>query len=259
MNPNTDAHEPSPFDDGDLYDILFTGIDYAIDFYVKLAREAKGPVLDIACGTGRILLPCMQAGAEADGLDFSEAMLATCRKKAAALGLSPALFQADMSDFQLPIRYSLIMITFNAFIHNLTQEAQIRCLELCREHLASGGLLVFDTFFPSLAYSSIPENTRVLELEGRDPRTALPFRLYDTRSFDRVKQIQRSINEIEFLDADGKILSTHRSTFSTRWSYKEEMALLLRTAGFARWDIHGDFDGKPLTQETDGMVVFAWA
>jgi SAM-dependent methyltransferase len=252
------ADEPSPFDDGELYDILFKDFPYAIDFYVGLAREAKGPVLDIGCGTGRILLPCMQAGADVDGLDLSEAMLNTLRQKAAALHLAPGLYRADMSDFRLPRRYALIMITFNAFIHNLTQETQLRCLELCRQHLAPEGVLVFDTYFPTLAILGAPENTRALELEMRHPQTGLPLRLYDTRSFNRVEQIQHSLNEIEILDGEGNVQTIHRSTFRVRWTYKAEMALLLRVAGFARWEIFGDFNRRPLTQETDAMIVFAW-
>ena len=74
---STPPGEPSPFDDGDFYDIMCEGLDYGIDFYVGLAREAKGPVLDIACGTGRILLPVLQAGADADGLDLFQPMLDT--------------------------------------------------------------------------------------------------------------------------------------------------------------------------------------
>ncbi|MCI0620921.1 MAG: class I SAM-dependent methyltransferase [Acidobacteria bacterium] len=255
--PTTD--ESSPFDDGELYDILFKDFPYAIDFYVGLAREAKGSVLDIGCGTGRVLLPCMQAGADVDGLDLSEAMLNTLRRKAAALHLAPRLHRADMSEFRLPRRYALIMITFNAFIHNLTQEAQIRCLELCRQHLTPDGVLAFDIFFPGLGIIGAAENTRVLELETQHPQTGLPLRLYDTRSFNRVEQIQRSLNEIEILGGDGKIDTVHRSEFSVRWTYKAEMALLLRVAGFARWEIFGDFDGRALTQETDAMIVLAWA
>jgi len=258
VDAKSTADEASPFDNGELYDILFKDFPYAIDFYVGLAREAKGPVLDIGCGTGRILLPCMQAGADVDGLDLSEAMLNTLRQKAAALHLAPGLYQADMSDFRLPRRYALIMITFNAFIHNLTQETQLRCLDLCRQHLAPGGVLAFDTFFPALAMFGAPENTRVLELETRHPQTGLPLRLYDTRSFNRVEQIQRSLNEIETLDGAGNVTTVHRSEFTTRWIYKEEMALLLRVAGFARWEICGDFNRRPLTQETDAMIVFAW-
>jgi SAM-dependent methyltransferase len=250
--------EPSTFDDGELYDLLCTGLTYGLDFYVGLAREAQGPVLDIACGTGRILLPCAQAGVDIDGLDLYEGMLAPLRKKAAALGLSPTLYQADMGDFRLPRRYALVMIPFNAFGHNLTQEAQIRCLERCREHLLPGGLLAFDGAFPGVAWIGAPQNTRVLEGELAHPQMGLPIRYYDTRRFDRVKQIQYSINEAEFLDAAGKVTAVHRSRIEIRWVYKEEMALLLRIAGFPRWEICGGFDRRPLTQETDEMVVLAY-
>jgi SAM-dependent methyltransferase len=259
MDPKTTAEASSPFDDGELYDALFNDFSYGIDFYVGLAREAKGPVLDSCCGTGRITLPCLQAGADVDGLDSSQAMLDRFQKKAKALGLSPHRYRADMSDFHLPRRYALILITFNAFCHNLTQESQIRCLELCREHLLPGGLLAFDAFFPSLTIIGAVENTRVLEGETQDPRTNRKLRCYDTRSFDRVRQIQHSVTEIEAVNSDGSIELLQRSEFDTRWTYKDEMALLLRVAGFARWEIVGGFDRRPLMQETDGMVVLAWA
>src|SRR5215207_8149869 len=119
---------PSIFDDGDAYDLVLKDIPYGLDFYVTLARAANGPVLDIACGTGRILLPCLAAGVDIEGLDLFEPMLKTLRAKAAALSLSPVLYQADMRDFSLQRRYALAIIPFNAFIHNMTQEAQISCL-----------------------------------------------------------------------------------------------------------------------------------
>src|SRR5438128_8577911 len=112
--PSTDI--PSIFEDGDLYDVLLQDIPYGQDFYVALAREASGPVLDVACGTGRILLPCLQAGVDIEGLDLFGPMLKTLRAKAAVLGLSPRLHQADMSDFSLSRRFRLVMIPFNAFI-----------------------------------------------------------------------------------------------------------------------------------------------
>ena len=249
---------PSIFDDGDAYDLVAEGIPYGRDFYVALARQAKGPVLDIACGTGRILLPCLQAGVDIEGLDLFEPMLQTLRDKAAALNLSPRLHQSDMSEFSLPRRYALVMIPFNAFIHNMTQAAQISCLQRCREHLLTGGALVFDTFFPSLEIIGTPQNTRVLEGELPHPQTGRLMRLYDTRTFDRVAQVQHSLNEIELLDADGNVQTIHRSADSTRYIYKHEMELLLRVAGFARWEIYGDFDRRPLTRENDAMVVSAW-
>lgn len=249
---------PTPFDDGELYDLLLGDIPYGFDYYTGLAKEAKGPVLDICCGTGRILLPCLQACVDIEGLDLFVPMLDTLRQKSSELGLSPCLHQADMSDFDLPRRYALVMIPFNAFGHNMTQEAQIRCLSLCRQHLLPGGLLAFDTFFPSLAIIGTPQNTRVLEGEMPHPSTCLPMRMYDTRSFDRVAQVQNSINELELLAADGSVQQVYRSGMSLRYIFKNEMALLLRAAGFARFEIYGNFDRRPLIHEDDAMIVEAW-
>jgi SAM-dependent methyltransferase len=256
MNESSPEDLPSTFDDGDVYDLV-GDIPYGLDFYVGLAREAKGPVLDVACGTGRILLPCLEAGVDIEGLDLYEPMLNRLRAKAAAVGLSPVLHHADMSDFSLARRFALVMIPFNAFIHNMTQAAQISCLERCREHLLPGGELAFDTFFPSLEIIGAPQGTRVLEGELPHPETGLPIRMYDTRTFDRVAQTQHSLNELELLAADGRVQKVHRSEVRSRFIYKHEMALLLRVAGFARWEIHGDFDGRPLTQENDAMIVRA--
>ena len=64
--------------------------------------------------------------------------------KAAALGLTPTLHQADMAGFRVPRRFALIMIPFNAFVHNLTTETQLTCLGACHEHLLPGVMLVFD-------------------------------------------------------------------------------------------------------------------
>jgi cyclopropane fatty-acyl-phospholipid synthase-like methyltransferase len=141
---------PSTFDDGEIYDLVGKDIPYGLDFYVSLALEANGTVLDVACGTGRILLPCLQAGVDVESLDLFEPMLTTLGEKAAALNLSPQLHHCDMRSFSLTRRFALVMIPFNAFVHNMTQAAQMSCLQCCREHLLSGGQPVFDTFFPSL-------------------------------------------------------------------------------------------------------------
>jgi hypothetical protein len=117
---------------------------------------------------------------------------------------------------------------------------------------------VFDTFFPSLEIVGTPDHTRVLVGEIPHPHTGLPIRLYDTRTFNRVEQVQHSLTEIAFLAADGSVQTVHRSEVSSRYIYKHEMALLLRVAGFARWEICSDFDGRPLTRESDAMVVTAW-
>ena len=124
--------------------------------------------------------------------------------------------------------------------------------------LLPGGNLTFDTFFPALEFVSTPPGTRVLEGEIPHPQTGLPMRMYDTRTVDRVAQVFHSLNEIELLAADGSVQTVHRSEDRSRYFYKHEMELLLRIAGFARWEIYGDFDRRPLTRETEAMIVTAW-
>ena len=251
------AAEPTPFDDGEFYDVLMGYADYDLDFYRGLAREARGPVLDLPCGTGRILLPLLQEGIDIEGVDLSAEMLARLRQKAEALGLQPRVHQAGFTDFRLERQFALIISPCNSFVHNLTAEDQIQTLQLCREHLLPGGLLVIDTFFPGSQLFAT-DNQRVLEGEITHPTTGKLLRMYDSRSFDRVKQIFYSKNEIEELDADGRLLSTRPFSTSIRWIYKTEMELLLRIAGFSRWEIYGGFDRRPLEVETDAMLVFAW-
>jgi hypothetical protein len=121
------------------------------------------------------------------------------------------------------------------------------------------GRLVFDLSFPGLHWIGGESGVRVLEGEIPHPHDAgLRIRAWDTRTFDRVAQVQYSFNEIEMIDGNGDVVAAHRSRTEMRWTYKPEMELLLRTAGFARWQLLGDFDSRPLEQETDMMIVQAW-
>ena len=256
--PAIPAVEPTPFDDGALYDLLLGSFPVGLDFYVGLAKNARGSVLDLGCGTGRILLPCLQAGVDIEGLDLFPGMLKRLKEKAGALGLNPILHEASMASFRLPRRYALIMIIFNAFLHNLTTDEQLACLHACRDHLEPGGLLVFDLSYPGQQWIGAPSGRRELECEIKHPDTGWPVRMWDTRTFDRVNQLQHSLNEIEILDSTGKVTATFPSRTTLRWTYKPELELLLRTAGFTRWQLLGDFDGRPLQNETDWMIVHAW-
>ncbi len=252
------ANEPpgkaaqSPFENGALYDALFADFRFDLDFYLKLAKESPGPVLEVACGTGRVLIPCMQQGTDIDGVDLYPPMIDRLRHKAEALGLRPRLYAGDMRDFTLPRRYALIFIAFNGFVHCLTTADQLKALKVCREHLKPGGALVFNIFYPGIEFLTGPQGAPVLEKETAS------VRIYDTRTLNRVEQVQHSSIEVQELAAGGDIVASHVSETDMRWTFKPEMELLLRLAGFSRWEIHGDFEGRSLTREDDLMVVFAW-
>src|SRR6266404_4249764 len=128
-----------------------------INFYVDAAKSVNGEVLEIGCGTGRVLIPTVRAGVRILGLEASGSMLSMCRKN---LSKEPVevqsrvidLIEGDMRQFNLNRKFNLITIPFHPFCHLLTTEDQLRCLTTINHHLNDGGKLVFDLYTPALKH-----------------------------------------------------------------------------------------------------------
>lgn len=247
-----------------LYDAVYS--DYTADVapHVAAMRAADGPALEVCCGNGRLLLPTLEAGVACEGLDREEAMLADLRAKLAERKLRATLHRADMRDFTLPMRYALVAIGFNSFLHNLTQEDQLATLRCCRQHLESGGRLQLTAFHPSaeklLQWSGKESLSKEVEYRGRR------YRVFDRADDDRVEQVRRMTRRIEILDG-GSVVEERTETFSLRYVYKPEMELLLRTAGFSRWEarpLFADYAdpasaaGERPLREGDNVLWTAW-
>lgn len=246
----------SPYEEPELFDRLLGDHPFGRHFYLRLARDARGPVLEVGCGTGRILLPCLEAGIDVEGLDLHAPMLGRLKEKARAKGLQARVFEGDMRGFRLPRRYALVVIPCNGFAHCLTTEEELSCLRACREHLRPGGTLAFDSFSAGPKFLSQPDGNRVLEGEFADPGTGGRLRMWDNRFFDRPARIQRSRMEVEELDASGSVGTVHVWESVTRWTTRADLEPLLAEAGFSRVEILGGFEREPF--EEDGpMVVLA--
>jgi SAM-dependent methyltransferase len=251
--------------DPDLYDVVYS--DYVADIagHVELIRGAGGPALEVACGNGRLLIPVLEAGLGCDGLDYSEAMLASLKKKLAAKGLRASVVRADMRDFSLPHRYTLIVIPFNSFLHNLTQADQLKTLRCCRHHLEVGGRLVMTVFHPSAA--------KLIEWDGVEkvlkqlPHGDGKVTIWDRAEDDRIEQVRHMTRRIEFADARGEVTRREVVTFDLRYIYKPEMDLLLHVTGFSRWETRplfreyneaGSAAGERPLREGDNIQWTAW-
>jgi SAM-dependent methyltransferase len=253
---NLDASSVLDYIAPDLYDLAFGWWKDDIPFYVQRAKEANGPVLEVGCGTGRVYLPMLEAGADADGFDLHPGFLEVLERKAAAANLKPRVVQADMRDFTMPRRYELVVIPFRAFLHNLTTEDQLRTLKCCREHLESGGRLILDLFHPSFSRLIEPGDAWRSEMEFTHPETGAPLALWSKHQTDLVHQV-RSV-EMELREGGPKGAVAHRHAFRFRWVYRAEMELLLHVAGFPHFEVAGGFDGRPLVKDTDLMIWTAW-
>ena len=243
----------------ELYDLAYAWNTADIPFWVERAQRARGPVLEAGCGTGRVLIPTLEAGVDVEGLDVHPGMLEVLKKKAAAKGLTPRVQLADMRDFTMARRYRLITVPFRGFMHLLTTEDQLRALRCMREHLEQGGTLVLNLFYPSFERMVEPGDEEHVEREFPHPESGLPVALVSVkRAYDRVRQVLRAEVELRESDARGYAKAVHLHRFALRWTFRYEMELLLRAAGFTRYEVVGGFDGRALERDTDEMVWTAW-
>jgi SAM-dependent methyltransferase len=230
-----------------------------IAFYLDEATRTDGKILEIASGTGRVLLPIARAGKEITGVELSRKMLGRCRERVAAepddVRARITLVEGDMRDFSVDGRFTLATIPFRPMQHLMTIEDQLSCLDAIRRHLEPGGRLIFDVYNPDLARIGSPAAA-----EWNDtPETALP----NGSSFHRggrmvsVHRIEQ-VNEVELIyyvtTPDGKT-DRRVHAFSMRWYLRAELEHLLARAGFVIDAIYGNFDRSPLTDDAPEMVV----
>jgi SAM-dependent methyltransferase len=131
-------------------------------FYLALAEVTGGPVLELACGTGRIAAPLVEAGFEVVGLDIDREMLIWARRRGVR-----RLVQADMARFTLAARFGLVAVPYNSLQLLLTTEAMTACLRAAAAHLRSDGLLALEvTDFQAEAVRTRVDAEEVASADG---------------------------------------------------------------------------------------------
>ncbi|OFX15573.1 MAG: hypothetical protein A2Z18_09970 [Armatimonadetes bacterium RBG_16_58_9] len=229
-----------------------------LEFYLAEARSCQGPVLEVACGTGMILLPMLREGIDAHGFDVSGEMLGALLAKAQAERMEDIqgrVSRMDMAEFHYDKRFEAVFIPSRSFLHLTEQERQIACLRGIRDHLADGGKLALNFFNPSL---------RSLASRAAEPDEFTPQGTYhDPSDGSRIelsyKEVNDLANQVRHVTWRFEIdRLEHLTQMGIRWIYKEEFKLLLRLTGFERWEVYGGFDKSEFTAHSDEMVWIAW-
>jgi len=206
-----------------------------VEFYVEEARASGGPVVELACGTGRISVPVAKAGVAVIGVDASPAMLEVAREYARLEGVELDLRRGDMRDPPVSERVPLVLIPFRSLLHMMTDADRLQALRAARELLVPGGRLVFDVFAPS---REDVEDTHGRWLE-REPG------IFERADWDEGERtLTLSVRRGE-----------EASTMQLAWQTPGEWRLFLDLAGFeidAEW---GWFDRRPFSGGED--VVFS--
>ena len=215
------------------------------DFYLDLAREyGAGGVIDVACGTGAVLLHLASHGIDADGSDLSEAMCDVAREKAQARGLDLHIFPANMTRLNPPRKYSLAIIARSGFMHLLTPQEQRAALLSLRDCLTEGGVLTLNTFapFPPIQAAQMrttPEDyTFHLEYVNRDGARE---RIYNAITYNPQSQIMSGNWKFETLDEAGHVVAERIRPLAMRQTYPQELLYLLELCGFEVLHRYGDY------------------
>lgn len=232
-----------------------------VSFYVEQAQHARGPVLEIGCGTGRVLLPSARAGAEIMGMDASASMLSQCRaqlaRESAAVQRRVQLVEGDMRSFDLAQQFRLITLPFRPFQHLLTVVEQLACLQCIHRRLVSEGKFIFDVFNPLLTTLVSEE---VFAESEPEPEFVMPDGRKVSRRFRLTARDHiRQVNDVELIHyvthPDGR---TERlvHAFAMRYFFRFELEHLLARAGFIVEALYGNYDKTPFGAESSGDLIF---
>jgi SAM-dependent methyltransferase len=212
--------------------------------YLEESKKSSGRVLEMACGSGRLTIPIAQSGIEIVGADLSKSMLETARAKAVRAGVDLEFFAADMRSFDLPGKFSTILIPGNSLLHLFTLEDLRQCFRSVRRHLAPNGRLVFDISKWDLLMLARDPSQRYPVLTVKD------ITIEETAIYDAAEQIRRFVWYCSKPGArDFRVIE-----YSLRVIFPQELLLLLDAAGFQVDARYGEFTREPFTSASPRQV-----
>jgi SAM-dependent methyltransferase len=226
----------------DLYDTLLPVSENQLNFYVTLAQRYPGAILELACGSGQIIVPIAAKSTPAVGLDNSPEMLTAANRRAQATGVQVELVEGDMRGFELGRQFSLIFIARNSLLHLSEQNEFAALFGAVRRHLSPDGVLPFDIFKPDLNMFCRPGTERF-------PVMRKASQLYGeitvevTNDYDTLSQVNRAtwfISTPEQHDA-------WVSPLHLRSIFPQELSALLAANGFRLERRDGDYSGGDFT------------
>ncbi len=243
-----------------FYDWIYEGITEDIPFYLAAAREHGSPVLELACGTGRITIPLAREGFEVTGLDLSAEMLRIAREKLSKerpeVHARLRLIEADMSDFALHETVSLAFIPAASLFHVHTDEQRSSCLSCVGRHLKPGGGVIVDLIPADRMANQTVGETKEFK-RGVSASTGLLTReLGKKLSLDREAQrVTVEHTYVEQLPDE----SEKRYVFIDHytWLTEDQMRGLLAEAGFGSVEVFGDYEREPFTDASERMIFVA--
>ena len=234
-------YSPSTYGDhiAEIYDKWYAGLPTETAVERLIALAGKGPVLELAIGTGRLALPIAAGGLEVHGIDASHEMVSRLRAKPG--GDRIPVKMGDFADVGVSGEYSLIFVAFNTFFALLTQEDQIRCFRNVAAHLSQDGVFVIEAFVPDLQRFSRNQRLSVEAIDQNQVRI-------EASEHDPVKQQVKSRHIV--LSEQG----TKFYPLRIRYAWPSELDLMARLAGLVLRDRWGGWNQEPFSASSGSHI-----
>jgi ubiquinone/menaquinone biosynthesis C-methylase UbiE len=225
-------------------------------FYLKLIQEFGQPVLDVGCGTGRLLLDYLAQGIDVEGVDNSPEMLALCRKKADEMGLTPTLYEQYLETLDLPRRYRTILIPSSSLQLIIDPPMVDQALQRAAAHLQPGGAVVASIM--TLWKEGDPlEGER--EISAVRPEDGATVRRVAHWRYDPQSECEHTEDLYQII-VDGQVLAeeAHRRSPATRSYTQAQAKAAFQRAGFSQVQLYSGFTFEPV-KEVDGVfTIVGW-
>jgi trans-aconitate methyltransferase len=238
-----------------LYESQYESYVADLPLWLRLVDSHPGPVLELGCGPGRVLVALSKAALEVHGLDHDGVMLSRAREHLAREGArSVSLHQADMGRFRLPQKFSLILAPCNT-IATLDERALGGMLHRVRLHLKPGGC--FAAEMPNPTESNAPDPHEPLAVFV-NRESGNPVQVYASQRMEDSPPRAEVTWSYDELQPDGHVVRLQVET-CYHLRHPDGLAAVLRESGFATWQFHGDYDRTPFVPDSPRMIVVAEA
>lgn len=243
-----------------FYDLEFAEFDDDWPLYRAFADHSGGPILELGCGTGRLVVPLAEAGYDVTGVDYSPAMLALARSavERAEVGEHAMLVEDDMRTLAVlgTQRFALAFCAINSFLHLATQGDQLAALGVTFGHLVPGGVLILDCFPPHPDILDEYDGRLIHAGTYHDLATGERIDKLSTTTLDSAEQRMDTVFFYDRLRADGRV-ERIAAPFTFRYVGRYELQLLLERAGYTDVTFYGSYDLEPFTAASERMIAVA--
>jgi 2-polyprenyl-3-methyl-5-hydroxy-6-metoxy-1,4-benzoquinol methylase len=256
--PKSRGDRQTLYSDAERYDLVYGS--YAtgelVAFYRRQVSRYGEPVLELGCGSGRLLIPLAEDGTAITGIDVAPAMLDLARKKAASRSVAIDVSVMDMRRFDLDRRFKLVLLPANAMMHLVRREDIDACLAGVARHLAPGGRLVVEVYNPSVELLASPPDKRTPVAEYTDPQTGARIAVTSEIAYDAATQVNRVTYHYAATTPSGKPTAGPEAlTLEMRQFFPQELDALLTHAGFTIEEKFGDRDETTFTSASPRQIV----